>query len=47
MHTEHRAALGASPLLVFVFDEVPDAEFLDAYQILYRTRSILGLIALI
>ena len=30
MHTDHRAALGACPFFIFVFDEIYYADILDA-----------------
>jgi hypothetical protein len=45
MHREDRAALGASPFLRFVLDEMADADLLDAHQVVDGAGGIGGAVA--
>jgi hypothetical protein len=47
MHTEHRAAAGAGPFLIFIFDKFLYANFLYIQEVVHYARAILGSIALI
>ncbi len=47
VHTKHRAAFRASPIFIFGFDKILDADFFDAGQIADWTRFVLGLITLV
>jgi hypothetical protein len=45
MHTQDRATLRTAPFLRFVFDEMADADFLDAHQVVDGAGGIGGAVA--
>jgi len=47
VNTEHLAAHGAAPYILFVSDEFPYAQVFDICEIAYHTHAILGSIQLI
>jgi hypothetical protein len=47
MNTNYLATLGASPLFLFVFNEIPYAELSYIFEIVNHTHSVLGSITMI
>jgi len=47
MHTQHLTTVWTGPLLVFVLDELSDADLLNAGQIGNWTRAVFGAVTLV